>query len=336
MWGLRNCFGFLSIGSIFYAISAISSIGVTQSNSIQCLSGLITIFSIICIIIGIYSIRKNKEQLTNEQKKGLEWAILGIIGLCFIYCISMMFAIGFAGQVIDISRYSGSTFSDLFNVIRENIIDLLAISMLGFIAYIFSIGSLHFWDRKKIFTLIIIIGSCLIIIPSVLNAQHTYNILDELEEKYGNERLSDPDLMEQFQDDLSMKINYGYGIIIFLGYILVGIPNYVTWSILSDKDLKPDSYKREPVQQQRSIKCTQSGENTIKQPFNNRFRKPINDQKYGKPTRGDYEEIRARIFGQNQTKKINTTGKKARYCRYCERQIHWRDTTCPWCKKFQI
>jgi hypothetical protein len=336
MWGIRDGFAFLGIGAIVYAISSSMSIGASQTTALACCGGMITILGIIFLILGIYTLRKYKAQLSTEHKNGLRWATYGVVGLCFFSFISMLIGFGLAADIIDLTQKPDSTISDLIDIFRSNMSTLIVIGFFIIIAYIFAVGGLHFWNKDVIYKIIIIIGSCMIVIPSIANVQYGFNVYDKLDKKYGNDSIENEEAIQELQEDIQNRVNYGYMIVAVLGYIIIGIPNLITWNKLPDDKLELKTKKRQIPHQYGSFRSSDSGIKIMGQTQYLRPKTPIEHQKYGKSERQNYEDIRTRILSRQQIRQTPKTGKKIRICRYCERQIHWRATTCPWCNKYQF
>ena len=352
MVGLKDTYLCMGLGSVIIVISNIISIFNAFSTESNCCLTSISFIGLLFIIIGIYFLRKKREQLPDELNRGVRIASYGVALLIFITLISVIIAFSLADDIISLYKSKNNvTMQDLVSLIRSYLPTTIALSIASAIAYITGIGGTNFWNKDFSLRLIIFLGIILIIVPAIINIPYQYDALYDVEQRYGDKTIEEMDL-DEFQEYSATKTNYPLAILIVLGYLLVGIPNFITANRLPEekseleKQIDRDYYtsSTKPVFGEPGPYSWQlSGHGQGPVPGPRRDLGQEQELRHNFPNRhtSRYPIMYKPPVSITSLKSRSSTGPvmpgiKTKACRFCGRQINWRAVYCPWCKKYLI
>jgi hypothetical protein len=240
MLGLKEGFFLLGLGPVVYAFSALLS--PTAASGGQCCLGLLSLGGIGIIVLGYYSLHKKKEKLTPEMKKGYEFGLKGLIVLGLFVIISVLYAFGMGGDIIDLDKKSDATIGDFLNYVKDQAYPLLIISLISTSALIITIISPTILKKNEIYKLIFLVGIIFLFVPAIANFSYELVVIDDLDDKYGEAELEDKETLSKVQKELSERINYFFVGLAAIGYILLAIPNFKTCTEYDFEEDEIDKY----------------------------------------------------------------------------------------------
>jgi hypothetical protein len=226
MLGLKEGFFLLGLGAVLFAFN--SWISASPGGNTQCCLALLSLAGIGLIILGYYALHKRKEKLKPELKKGYELGSKGLIILCILLIISILFSIGMAADILELAKRSDATYDDLFEYIRSSFVQLSIISFLASITLVVTVISPTLWKKDKAIKIMFIIGIILIFVPAIANHFYGIGMIDEIEKEYRDEELNDDDTLIEVLEKYSENDRSIYIGLIGLGYLILSVPNFLT------------------------------------------------------------------------------------------------------------